>query len=66
VNFKLCLRTIVWVAAGQVLVAALTGENDRLLSLDLYILGDGSQVPGRAAITNYGQGSALTHRHYTH
>jgi hypothetical protein len=61
VDSKLCLRTNVWVATGQALVAAITGEADRLISLDLSSLGDGSQLPGRAAITNYGQGSTLAH-----
>jgi hypothetical protein len=43
-DFKLCFRNkIVCVAAGQALVAAITGEADRLLSL-----GDGSLLPGRA------------------
>jgi hypothetical protein len=41
VDFKLCLRTNVWVTTGQTLVAAITGEADRLLSLDLSSLGDG-------------------------
>jgi hypothetical protein len=35
----------------------ITGEANRLLSLDLSSLGDGSQLPGRASITNSGQGS---------
>jgi hypothetical protein len=35
VDFKLCLRTNVWVAAGQALAAAITGEANRLLSVDL-------------------------------
>jgi hypothetical protein len=39
-----CLRTNVWFAAGQALVAARTGEADRLLSLDLSSLGDGIQL----------------------
>jgi hypothetical protein len=43
VDFK--LRTYVWVAAGQALVAAITGEANRLLSLDLSSLEDGSQLP---------------------
>jgi hypothetical protein len=41
--------------------AAITGEANRLLSLDLSSLGDGSQLPGRAAIINSGQGSTLAH-----
>jgi hypothetical protein len=49
VNFKLCLHNNVRVAAAQALVAAITGEANRLLSLDLSSLGDGSQLPGRAA-----------------
>jgi hypothetical protein len=57
--FKLCLRTNVWVAADQALVAAITGEANRLLSLDLFMLEDGSQFPGRAAITNYGRGRTI-------
>jgi hypothetical protein len=46
VNFKLCLRTNVWVAVAQALVAApaITVEADRLLSLDLSNLGDGTTV----------------------
>jgi hypothetical protein len=36
------------VAAGQALVAAITGEANRLLSLDLPSLEDGSQLAGRA------------------
>jgi hypothetical protein len=56
---NLCLRTNVWVAATQALVAAITGEANRLLSLDLSSLGDRSQLPGRAAITNSGQGSTI-------
>jgi hypothetical protein len=52
---NLCLRTNVWVAAAQALVAAITGEANRLLSLDLSSLGDGSQLPG----TNSGQGSTI-------
>jgi hypothetical protein len=59
VDFTLCLRTNVWVAAAQVLVEAITSEAYRLLSLDLSSLGDGSQLPGRAAITNSGQGSTI-------
>jgi hypothetical protein len=59
VDFKLCLRTNVWVSAAQALVAAITGEANRLLSLDLSSLGDGSQFPRRAAITNSGQGSTI-------
>jgi hypothetical protein len=49
VDFKLCLCTYVWVAAGQALVAAITGEANtgRLLSLDLSSLKDDSQLPGR-------------------
>jgi hypothetical protein len=66
VDFKLCLRTNVWIAAGQVLVAAITGEASRLLSLDLSSLGDGSQLPGRAAITKSGQGSTLAHTETAH
>jgi hypothetical protein len=66
VDFKLCLHNNVWVAAAQELVAAIYGEDDRLLSLDLSSLGDGSQLPGRAAITNSGQGSTLAHRDSTH
>jgi hypothetical protein len=42
------MRTNVWFAAGQALVAAITGEANRLLSLDLSSLVDGSQLPGRA------------------
>jgi hypothetical protein len=42
---NLCLRTNVWIAAAQALVAAITGEANRLLSLDLSSLGDGSQFP---------------------
>jgi hypothetical protein len=64
--FKLCLRSNVWVAAAQALVAAITDEANRLLSLDLSSLGDGSQLPGRAAITISVQGSTLAHRHHTH
>jgi hypothetical protein len=57
----------VWVTAGQALVVAITGEVDRLLSLDLFTLRDGNQVPERAAITNTGQGSTLTHKQtHTH
>jgi hypothetical protein len=60
VDFKLCLRTNVWVAVGQALVAAITGEADRLLSL-----GDASQFKkGRTrspAKINSGQGSTLAH-----
>jgi hypothetical protein len=69
VDFKLCLRTNVWVAAAQALVAAITGEANRLLSLDLSSLGDGSQLPVRTAIINSGQGSTIrtktdtTHTH---
>jgi hypothetical protein len=48
VDLKLCLRTNVWVAAGQALVAAITSEANRLLSLDLSSLEDDSQLPGRA------------------
>jgi hypothetical protein len=48
VDFKLCLCTNVWVAAGQAWVAAITGEANRLLSLDLSSLEDGSHLPGRA------------------
>jgi hypothetical protein len=62
VDFKLCLRTNVWAAAGQALVAAITGEADRLLNLELSSLADGSQLPGRAAITNSIEDSALAHR----
>jgi hypothetical protein len=40
VDFKLCLRTNVWVPACQALVAAITGEANRLLSLDLSSLED--------------------------
>jgi hypothetical protein len=54
-DFKLSLHTNVWVAAGQALVAALTGEADRLLSLDLSSLRDDSQLLGMAAMTNSGQ-----------
>jgi hypothetical protein len=54
-TLKLCLRTNIWIYAGQALVAAITVEAKRLLSLDLSSLRDGSQLPGRAAITNYGQ-----------
>jgi hypothetical protein len=61
-DFKLCLRTNVWVAAGQALLAAITGEADRLLSLDLSSLRDGSYAPGRDAITNSGQGSTLAQK----
>jgi hypothetical protein len=53
-DFKLCLRTNVWVVAGQALVAAITGEVNRLLSLDLFSLVDGSQLPRRAAMTKFG------------
>jgi hypothetical protein len=68
VDFKLCLRTNVWFAAAQVLVEAITGEANRLLSLDLSVssLGDGSQLPGRASITNSGQGSTLAHKQTPH
>jgi hypothetical protein len=66
VDFKLCLRTNVWVAAAQALVAVITGEANRLLSLDLSSLGDGSQLPGRAAITNSGQGSTLARTQIVH
>jgi hypothetical protein len=45
--------------AAQALVAAITGEANRRLSLDLSILGYGSQLPGRTAITNFGQGSTI-------
>jgi hypothetical protein len=65
VDFKLCLRTNLWVAAAQALIMAITGEANRLLNLDLSSL-DGSQLPGRAAITNSGQGSTLTHTDSTH
>jgi hypothetical protein len=34
-DFNLYLRTYIWVAAGQALVAAITGELIILLSLDL-------------------------------
>jgi hypothetical protein len=54
-----------WVAAGQALVAAITGEANRL-SLDLSSLGDGSQLPGRAAITNSAQDSTLAHTDTAH
>jgi hypothetical protein len=67
--FKLCLCTNVWVAAGQALVAAITGEANRILSLDLSNLRDSSQLAGRTAIINSGQGtegSTLAHRHHTH
>jgi hypothetical protein len=67
VDFKQCLRTNIWVvAAAQVLVEAITGEANRLLTLDLSSLGDGSQLPGRAAITNSGQGSTLAHKQTLH
>jgi hypothetical protein len=52
--------------AAQALVAAITGDADILLSLDLSSLGDGSQLPGRAAIINYGQGSTLVHKQIPH
>jgi hypothetical protein len=42
------------------LVAAITGEANKLLSVDLSSLGDDSQLPRRAAIINYGQGSTHT------
>jgi hypothetical protein len=42
------VRTYVWVAAVQALVAAITGELIRLLSLDLSSLEDDSQLLGRA------------------
>jgi hypothetical protein len=64
VDIKLCLRTNVWVAAGQALVAAITGEDGRLLSLDLSSLED--DLSGRAAITNYGQGSTLARTQTEH
>jgi hypothetical protein len=59
-DFKLCMRTNVWVVAGQELVAAITDEADRLLSLDL--------LPEGATVINYGQGSAFAHTQtpYTH
>jgi hypothetical protein len=57
----MCLRINVWVAAGQALVATITGKANILLSLDLSILGDGSQLQKRAAIINSGQGSTLSH-----
>jgi hypothetical protein len=66
VDFRLCLLTNIQVAAGQALVAAITGEANRLLSLDLFSLRDGSQLLGRAAIINYGQGSTLARSHHTH
>jgi hypothetical protein len=44
---------------AQALVAAITGEANILLSLDLFSLRDGSQLPGRAAILNSGQGSTI-------
>jgi hypothetical protein len=49
VDFELCQRTNVWVAAAQVLVEAITNDANRLLNLDLPSLGDGSQLPGWAA-----------------
>jgi hypothetical protein len=66
VDCKLCLHTDVWVAAGKALVAAITGETNRLISLDLSSLGDGSQLRGRTAVINYGQGSTLAHTDTTH
>jgi hypothetical protein len=51
VDFKLCLRM-----SGSGIG---NGEAITLLSLDLSSLGDGSQLTGRAAITNSGQGSAI-------
>jgi hypothetical protein len=63
VDFKLCLCTNVFVVAGHALVAAIT-EADRLLTLDLSSLGDGSQLPGRATIAN--SGLALTQTPHTH
>jgi hypothetical protein len=60
------VRTNVWVVAGQALVAAITDEADRLLSLDLSSLRDGSQLPGKAVMTNSGQGSTLTHTQTPH
>jgi hypothetical protein len=61
-TLKLCLHTNVLVAA-QALVAAITGEENRLFSLDLE---DDSQLPGKAAITNTGQGSTLAHTQTAH
>jgi hypothetical protein len=66
VDFKLCLRTNVWVAAAQALVAAISDEANILLSLDLSSRKDGSQLPGKAALTNYGQGSTLAHTQTAH
>jgi hypothetical protein len=66
VDFKLCLCTNVWVAAAQVLVEEITGEANRLLSLQLSGLDDGSQLPGRAAITNSGQSSTLAQKQTPH
>jgi hypothetical protein len=60
VDFKLCLCNNVWVAAGQALVAAITGEANRLLSLDLSSLEDGSQLPARE-----GRYNKLWTRQYT-
>jgi hypothetical protein len=51
-DFKLCLHTNVWVAGGQALVVAITGEADRLLSHDLSSLRDVSQLPRRVTIYN--------------
>jgi hypothetical protein len=61
-----CVCVPVWVADSQALVAAITGEVNILLSLDLSSLGDGSQLPGRAAITNYGQGNTISTKHTSH
>jgi hypothetical protein len=44
-----------------------SGEANRLLSLDLSSLGDGSQLPGRAAVNNFWTRQYThTHRQRTH